>query len=265
MLVKEIAALLALGLTVGQLVACGDDDKKKNRDHGQGVDHGRDGDPDGDEASEGFRDLDAGITTGASDGGALDAAPVVRCDVTHRELGCGTGAPDAGWVRFDRGAQVDTRTGSGWVSVTLTDAELRNTDPDDALEKKCKALVVPGLGKLRIPEIEDVRTWAAGCAKTEAAGSCTITTDRANAAEAEGCRCDPPVARGPHTSGGFCRPEVAECETLWVTTFCHPHDCTSHTHWFYDVSTGSVVLGDYKSDIARRARSYCVSDQPITL
>lgn len=267
MLVKEIAALLALGLTVSQLVACGDDDKKKRAEHGEGVDHAGDGDENGDEASDGFRDLDGGVdvieSDRAADAAPVDAAPPRQCDVTHPELGCGVGTAE--WVTFDRGAQVDKRTGLGWVEVTLTDAELRNTDPDDALEKKCRDLVLPGLGKLRIPEIADVRAWAAGCDKTEAAGSCQITTDRANAAEEAGCRCDPPAPRGPHASGGFCRPEIPACETLWVSTFCHPHDCLSHTHWFYDVRSGAVVLGDYKSEIARLAKSYCVTDEPLAL
>lgn len=260
MLVKEIAALLALGLTVAQLGACGDDDKKKNRDLGNDVNHGRDGDDHGDEASGGFRDLDGGLGGSPADA-AMDAAPPIHCDVTDPQLGCGLA--NAGWVRFDKGAEIDRTTGLGWVKVQLTDSELRNTDHDDALEKKCRGLQVAGLGKLRIPEIEDVRAWAAGCAKTEASGSCQVKTDRARQSEADGCRCEPQPPKGPHASGGFCRADIPQCETLWVTTFCHPHDCISHTHWFYDVKTGAVVLGDYRSEVAQRAKSYCVTDEPV--
>jgi hypothetical protein len=261
MLVKELAALLALGLTVAQLGACGDDDKKLNRELGTDVGHGQNGDRNGDEASGGFRDLDGGLDVAPRDAAVFDAAPPVHCDVTDPQLGCGLA--NDGWVRFDRGTQIDKTTGLGWVQVQLTDAELRNTDPDDALEKKCRVLQVPGLGKLRIPEIVDVRTLAAGCAATEPNGRCQVKEDRADQAEATSCRCDPQPARGPHPSGGFCRPEVPECQTLWVATFCNPHDCISHTHWFYDPKTGAVVLGDYHSEPAKQAQFYCVTAEPV--
>ena len=268
MLATRLAAGTALGLMVLSLTACGDDKKnKKPATHGDGGDHG---DDDGDdETTDGLRGLDGGVDIDprsrdgdASVDGSVDASSVT-CDLMDPQLGCGVARGE--WVSFDRGVQIDRKTGLGWVPVTLTDAELREKDADDALELKCRELTATGLGELRIPEIADVRTWAAGCEKTTAAGSCPVKTDRAPATDAEACSCEGTPARGPHPSGGFCRPEVESCETLWVTTFCHPHSCTSHTHWFYDTATGAVVLGDYKSEIARRAKAYCVTDEPVAL
>lgn len=266
--VSTASVLLVLGLT-----SCGDDKKGKRSLHGDGGGSATaDDDTNDEESGEGSDHGDGG---GDSQGGhasgptieLLDAGP--RCDVTHSELGCGVTKGE--WVAFDNGLRVDRRTGFAWVDVPLEkEAGGRPPETDDALEQKCRALRIPGVPGFRIPEMKDVRTLAAGCAKTLPTGPCKIESGRTPAVQGADCACAGGPAQGPHPSGGFCRPELSECETVWTATFCgnHSEGCVGdadHKHWFYDVKTGAIVVSGYETEIARTAKGRCVSTAQVEL
>lgn len=269
----RLAAAAAIGSAMLGLGACSDDDKRGRRpvstDGGESA-TGVDEDDDAEEAGGGLRGLDGGSLGVDRDDApgadaAVDAGPV--CSVIHPQFGCGIASGE--WVKFEKGLSVDRRTGFAWYPVVLgKDAEGRD-ETDDALELKCKALSVPGVSGFRIPEIKDVRTLAAGCAKTLPTGPCAIQSGRYNAQAGGDCACTG-IARGPHASGGFCRPEVADCETIWTATFCgsHSQGCVGdadHKHWFFDVKTGAIVVSGYETELAKQAKGRCVSTEQVEL
>jgi len=275
MILMRIAAVAAIGLAM--LTACGDDDKRSKRPGSAdgGGSATADADGDGEESGGGLVGLDGGLfpREPVDEERAADAAVAVedagpRCDVTHPQFGCGVANGE--WVSFDKGLKIDRRTGYGWYDVVLGKDAQGKDETDDALEIKCKALEIPGVVGFRIPEIKDVRTLAAGCAKTLLTGPCAVNSGRNPASVGTDCTCTGGPTRGPHPSGGFCRPELDDCETLWTATFCgnHSEGCVGdadHKHWFYDVKTGGIVVSGYETELAKRAKGRCVSIQQIDL
>lgn len=267
--VSTASLLVVLGLT-----SCADDKKGRRDLQGDGGGSATaddDDDTDSDESDEesasrdGGRD-DAGDHQNGPTIERLDAGP--RCDVMHPQFGCGVSQGE--WVTFGQGLSVDRRTGFAWNDVPLGVDANGKPETDDALEQKCRALQVPGIPGFRVPEMKDVRTLAAGCAKTLPTGPCKIEGGRQAAAMGGDCACTGGPARGPHASGGFCRPELSECETIWTATYCgsHSEGClgdADHKHWFYDVKTGAIVVSGYETEIARSAKGRCVSIAQVEL
>lgn len=314
MLMQRLAVGTALGLVVLTATACG---KKKTSEDEEAIRAdagGDDTDEDEDEDEKdprGGRNLDAGSKLDGStrgskadggvgdgeeegDGGSDDAAdaapPAPKCDVTHKDLGCGKLTPGAGttggagsdggvagdggasagngtaggWLSFDSDVGVDRKTGLAWTKVELAPGEF-----DAQLRKKCAALEKGGLDNWKIPEMVEVRTLAAGCAATAADGACTVKQEGVPASEAadpatvaKDCTCDDAKA-GPHTGGGYCRPEVPDCSTRWTDTHFGDEHGPQHKHWFYDVKTGSIVLAGYETEMAKTAVGYCVTEKPL--
>jgi hypothetical protein len=173
-------------------------------------------------------------------GGGLDAA-VGPCDVNDPRYGCGTRAGD--WVKFPDFA-IDTKSNIAWVDpVTVVD--------DDNLREICPTITAGGFNWY-MPQMGDVRTLAAGCDKTVTGGSCQVYNDMVLTSEAGDCSC--PGGVGPN-NGKFCRPEVPECETIWVWT--HTDETGRYQHWFYDVTTGSIVTSEVGVKIAMTAKGRC--------
>jgi len=260
----------------------GDEDEGEDDDDDGSIDGGRGGNGrDGGAGDGGGRGLDAGsdepagpkcdvthptfgcgtISSGGSSGGTSadgGVAPGGNNGGTMRDAGGGTMGPtrDIAWVKFDSGVEVDYRTGLGWYKV-----ELGPNDADSQLRKKCADLEQVGIDDWKIPEMKEVRTLAAGCAATQAGGTCKINEGDTPVADGQACVCT--NGTGPHASGGFCRPEVPDCVVRWADTHSGDEHGPQHQHWFYDVKSGSIVLQPYKTDLANAAQGYCVTEKPI--
>lgn len=202
----------------------------------------------------------AGDATVANDAGpvvdsgisSLDAAPAPvdagPCPVNHPTYGCGRSVGGDSWVVFDNGLEVDRVNRKAWTPVV-------DVLDDDALRDLCTPLSLGGLTGYDMPQMDDVRTLAAGCAATVPGGSCQVDQDMVLLDEAGECVCAGGV--GPN-NGKFCRPEVSDCETIWVWT--HTDETGWYQHWFYDVDTGSIVPEQVGVGIALPAKGRCVRD-----
>lgn len=184
-----------------------------------------------------------------------DAGP---CSVNNPQFGCGTNI-SATWVRYDNGIEVDTAAGLVWAPPVTTVG-------DTTFEEYCLGFEAAGMSNFRAPEVAELRTIARGCVKTETGGACTVTSGLVSPSGAGDCTCLPSdpgySAVGPHASGGFCRPEVATCETIWTSTYCGTDtgECANgHWHWFYDVRDGSIVRVAPDVAPALGAKGRCVA------
>jgi hypothetical protein len=200
---------------------------------------------------DGAADAATGTTPDTGAGAGPDAG---SCTVNSATFGCGREISPT-WVRFDNGLEIDRATGIAWAPAV-------GTQNDGNLERECEKLngssEFGGLSGFGIPEMAEVRTLAQGCAKTVTGGSCPITAGLQDySAAPSDCDCTG-SAPGPYAGGGYCRPELATCETLWTATICEGSaECPSHEHWFYDVSTGSIVRAPYGSPLALSAKGRC--------
>ncbi|MEY4512632.1 MAG: hypothetical protein RLZZ450_4754, partial [Pseudomonadota bacterium] len=193
---------------------------------------------------------DAALVTADSGSPALDAGPIADpgpCSVNHPTYGCGRSVSDS-WVVFDNGLEIDRVNHKAWTPVV-------EVLDDDALRDLCTPLSLGGLTGYDMPQMDDVRTLAAGCAATLPGGSCQVDENMVFISEASNCVCSGGV--GPN-AGKFCRPEVSDCETLWVWT--HTDETGWYQHWFYDVDTGSIVPQQVGVGIAVPAKGRCVRD-----
>jgi hypothetical protein len=148
---------------------------------------------------------------------------------------------------FDNGLEVDRLNKRAWTPVV-------EVVDDDALRDICTPLALGGLTGYSLPQMTDVRTLAAGCAATVPGGSCQVDEDMVFLAEGANCTC-PAGGVGPN-NGKFCRPEVPDCETIWAWT--HTFETGWYQHWFYDVTTGSIVPEYVGVGIAITAKGRCV-------
>jgi hypothetical protein len=171
-----------------------------------------------------------------------DAGP---CPINHPMYGCGH-AVSASWVVFDNGLEIDRANNRAWTPVV-------DVVDDDALRAICTPLALGGLTGFNMPQTSDVRTLAAGCAATVPGGACEVNENMAFLAEGANCIC--PGGVGPN-NGKFCRPEVPDCETLWAWT--HTFETGEYQHWFYDVTTGSIVPEYVGVGIALTAKGRCM-------
>jgi hypothetical protein len=207
---------------------------------------------------------DASVSGDAGEGGAvgLDASSDARvvvdatspdggpCEVTSAQFGCGT-VINSDWVSFPGGVQVDRVNKVAWTApVSVVD--------DDALAAICQTLDVGGLTGWNIPQMQDVRKLAGGCAETVPGGSCQVNVDNIDRPEAGDCTCDTGLT-GPN-NGKFCRADVPTCETIWVWTHTWemPDAGDEYEHWFYDVNTGSIVPSMVGVGIALEAKGRCM-------
>ena len=195
---------------------------------------------------------DGGVTTGVDAAAVGDAGADggIPCTVKDPRFGCGTRvSPD--WVHFASGLDIDTKYGRAWSPVINANSLL-------GARSACSALVVDRLTNFEAPEVDDVRTLAAGCAATVPGGSCAVESGVVLPSESGNCICG--AAIGPN-QGKFCRPEVPECQTLWTVTECGVvnAECPSARSWFYDVRTGSLVLAGPTEPLALEAKTRCVA------
>ena len=261
MLARSCLAL-ALGFVV--LAGCGDDEKDERQTDNPGQD------PTG----MGGGDIDGGIGLDASTDGPRDATvlPDGRvigadagdggCDLIDPQFGCGRGTGTL--VRFDDGLEIDRASGLAWAPAMPASGELGvNAD------QGCEGLSIGGIDEFTLPTIDQVRTLAAGCPASEPGGSCTVAHETCVGLEcgtnAQTCKpCE--VGKGPHESGGYCRPELAECVTAWSLTACDDNgptaSCPAHRHWFYDVKTGSFGLSQPNSKLAGRCVARIAAPTP---
>jgi hypothetical protein len=191
-----------------------------------------------------FPSLDAGSTSADAGSVPVDAGP---CPINHPLYGCGHAVSES-WVVFDNGLEIDRVNRKAWTPVV-------DVLDDDALRDICTPLALGGLTGFDMPQMSDVRTLAAGCPATLPGGSCQVDEDMVFLAEAGDCTCSGGV--GPN-NGKFCRPEVTDCETIWVWT--HTDETGWYQHWFYDVDTGSIVPEQVGVGIAVPAEGRCVRD-----
>ncbi|MDB4988583.1 MAG: hypothetical protein JWN04_3761 [Myxococcaceae bacterium] len=228
---------------------------------------------------------DAAVVGSAAPTGTLDAAqPVVpdasapvadsatadattttgdagTCSIDDPRFGCGT-AISANWVRFDNGLEVDRVSGYGWTPARtpLTDT---GVGPDTENENYCLSLNFAGLTTWDVPEIDAVRTLAAGCPATAAGGSCAVTEMRVSPVTDGSCACADGTT--PPSPAGFCRPELSSCDTLWTRTWCGADglECGTYQHWFYLSTDGSIVLRPYEN-VPPNVKGRCVTklEQP---
>jgi hypothetical protein len=188
-------------------------------------------------------------------GGGLDAT-VGPCDVNDPRYGCGTRAGED-WLSFN-GFEVDLKNKTAWTKpVTVVD--------DDEIAGICASLTTGGF-RWELPQMSVVRQLAAGCDKTMPGGSCQVGENMVYTYAAGDCACTGGGV-GPN-KGKFCRPEVPECETLWVWT--HTDETGGYQHWFYDVSNGAIVPEYVGVNIALTAKGRCVhalsdSELPVVL
>ncbi|MDB4974999.1 MAG: hypothetical protein JWN48_3340 [Myxococcaceae bacterium] len=194
---------------------------------------------------------DAALADAAADGGTSDAA--VHCDVNNALFGCGTNLGD-GWVKFSNGLEIDRKNHLAWSPV------FEFSGPSQ-LEATCSVLALGPVDAFVVPDIADLRTLAAGCNETTAfagpdpMGKCAVTSADIAVDVAGDCTCS--GGTGPH-DGKFCKAEVPTCETVWTRTGCGP-GCDQDARWFYDVSTGSIVLSTSDTDLAHDAKARCVA------
>jgi len=248
---------LALAFGVVVLAGCGDDEKDAPK-----TDETRPENPTG----SGGSTLDSGVGLDASHDGESDARvlPDGRviggdagdggCDVLDPQFGCGVGT--GSWVRFANGLEVDRANGLAWVPTMPLSGELGVN-----AGRGCTALSIAGIDEFDLPTIDQVRTLAAGCPASEPGGSCAVADATCVGPECgidqgDG-KCTPcEVGKGPHPSGGYCRPDVAECVTAWALTACDDNgptaSCPVHRHWYYDVTTGGFGLSQPDSQLAGR-------------
>lgn len=280
----RLALRLALSLSALTALACGDDDKKGPDEQPiNQLDASTDGavepsidaavardsstadgavQADGATGSEvdATAPLDAAADTDAATssdaGGDAGAADAGSCPIDDSRLGCGRKVADH-WYRFDNGLEVDTRYGRAWSPV-------ENVANAAALQTKCAGLVLGTLENFEAPEIEDVRTLAAGCASTlpstQPVGGCRVQSGDALAFL--GIDCDDCSGTGPN-DGRFCRAEVSSCETLWTLTTCT--DCSASSRWFYDAQTGNVVANTPSQAVWQAAKGRCFAPFTGTL
>jgi hypothetical protein len=184
----------------------------------------------------------SGDASSLTDASGLDASG--PCEVNDPKYGCGT-LSGTTWVSFPD-FEVDLTNKVAWTKpVTVVD--------DDQLAGICPTLTNGGFA-WELPQMEDVRKLAAGCAETVPGGSCQVYLDEVLTTNAGDCTCDASLV-GPN-QGKFCRPEVPECETFWVWT--HTYETGVYQHWFYDVKTGNIVPEYVAVGIALEAKGRCV-------
>lgn len=248
--------ILALGL--GVLTACGDDGDEGSPgtsptdptgmgnppglDSGIGLDAGLSGSADGGPSDGGTRLLD-GRVLGGGDAG---------CAVSDPQLGCGE--EKGAFVRFDNGIELDRTTGLAWAPVQMV-----SSAHGDEAERYCDELSLAGVDTFTLPTVDQLRTLAAGCADSATGGSCKLAAescvDYSCGIEPDSCSaCE--VGKGPHASGGFCRPELADCVNTWSQNSCDDkgatEGCPTHRRWYYDGLVGSFALSQAGSPIHGR-------------
>lgn len=210
----------------------------------------------GDAGRDAGRDAaqDAGSDAG-QDAGAPDAGQ--SCEIQLPSFGCGNRVGDD-WVHFNNGYDIDTANGRIWSPIV----DVTNFS---ALRTACNNLALGPLDDFEVPEMDDVRTLAAGCDATEADGECGVNSGEVllDSDDADGCFCNNGI--GPK-DGLFCRAEVPECVTLWTNTNCGPNfECQPERHWFYDVRSGTIISQAEGQPIANDAKGRCVSAYVGTL
>jgi hypothetical protein len=106
-----------------------------------------------------------------------------------------------------------------------------------------------------------VRSLTAGCA-----ASCRLATDTCTGRQCneacESAACE--QGRGPHASGGYCRPELSVCSPVFTRDACDIgdfSDCTVHQHWYFDPQTGIFRL----VGVGQRVAGRCVAQVRGTL
>lgn len=205
------------------------------------------GSDDGSVGNDGGGAADAAADAAVRDAGGDGAVP---CDVNDRRFGCGT-RRSVDSIHFASGLDIDTKYGRAW-SPPIRASSFQG------VRSACAALVVNGISNFEAPEVDDVRTLAAGCAATVPGGSCEVESGVVLPSEAGACACGAGV--GPN-GGRFCRPDVPSCETLWTVTECGvaSTECPTPRSWFYDVRTGSLVLAGPNEPIAQQAQARCVA------
>lgn len=250
----RMAVVAALGL-VAFATGCGDDDDKKKSDQDPvvGVDGGS---PDGEDGLGG-RGMDGGLGLDGAvvtrDGG-LSADGAVIGDggcVLDPRFGCGqqTGS----WIRYPNGLEIDLASGLAWAPAQAPSG----AHGDDAWHY-CQGLSIDGISEFELPTIDQVRTLAAGCADSVVGGSCRVAHEDCIGPECgtgDACKaCE--AGKGPHASGGYCRPEVGSCVTAWSLSACDSNgptaSCPTHRHWYYDVQTGGFGLSEVGSSLSGR-------------
>lgn len=183
------------------------------------------------EMSNGPDALRDGSTPASGDAGAPpcgDTDPDTL-EIVDPALGCGH--RKGPWTHYDLGLDIDETTGLVWSS-------LLDVWNDEELDVTCRGLARGGLAGFRIPTIEEVRTLAAGCPQTLPAGACAVRGNVRAEYACTGCE----AGRGPHESGGYCRPELPDCSLLWTANYCEDDHCGGHQHWFYAPDTGAIAL-----------------------
>lgn len=239
---------------------CGDDDEDKkveaaplDASTGHGGEDGLGRDMDARVEIDGERLSDGGI--GRLPDGAL--AGDGGCDVIDPHFGCGRQTGD--WVRFESGLEVDRASGLAWAPVQAPSG----AHGEDAAHY-CQDLNLQGISEFSLPTIDQVRTLSAGCESARPGGGCRVAHGSCvgpECAAGDACRaCEP--GKGPHASGGYCRPELGECVNAWALTACDDlgpsGNCPSHRHWYYDVQTGSFALAELPTQLSGR----CVARMP---
>ncbi|MDB4987489.1 MAG: hypothetical protein JWN04_2667 [Myxococcaceae bacterium] len=209
---------------------------------------------------------DASAPVPVPDAAVVDAATSTpadagACSINDPRFGCGTAISD-NWVRFDNGLEVDRVSGNAWTPVR-TPLSDTGVGPDTENENYCLSLNFAGLTTWVVPEIDAVRTLAAGCTATAAGGACPVTEMRVSPVTDGSCTCADGTP--PPSAAGFCRPELSSCDTLWTRTWCGADglECGTYQHWFYLSTDGSIVLRPYEN-IPPNVKGRCVTklEQP---
>jgi hypothetical protein len=162
--------------------------------------------------------------------------------VSHAHYGCGQrwelpDDPDAAWIEFESSVHLDEATGIGW---TLLPLDLPWADH----EQECASLELMGIGRWRLPTIDETRRLGAGCDNTATGGRCPVSDPEClqtscNVAvdidsECWSCR----SLEGPHENTTYCRPNVRLCTNLQTSSSCD--DCAGET-WMYGVTNGNFL------------------------
>jgi hypothetical protein len=141
-------------------------------------------------------------------------------------------------VHFDTGFSYDRSTGLIWARPGTT--TINQNDRNEG----CSGVDLDGVDAFRVPTLREVARLSAGCAEPclEGVGDCRP--------------CE--AGEGPHANGGYCRPELPDCQAVFTIDTCEVGStsvrCAAPRHWYYDERIGIFRL----LDTGDRAPGTCV-------
>jgi hypothetical protein len=211
----------------------------------------------GSDAAAGGNDAAAGgdgSTGGSSDAGAGDAAAgdAGTCDVRDPRFGCGDTRGNL--VVFDSGFTVDTTRNLVWAPVQTPLAD-NNESPG------CGTATFDGVNEWLLPTIDQVKTLVTPCDSDCPLATATCTGEQCVRECTRTCAAN----AGTHPSGGYCRPELADCSVLFTVDACDIgdfSDCSEHRHWYYDPSDGKFKLVQAGQSVAGRCVAQLAAPLP---